>query len=378
MLTPEEIDGFRDWSAHLVDDVNNYIVNDIARRLIDAGEFTRAAEYLRYRGATLGIEYKKLMREVAKRLNKTPKEIEAKYTEAAKTLYERDADRLAVEHTLYEQNGTLQQIVRASTALAQDDFTNITQTLGMVDKDGKEWPLRTFYRRTMDWVFNNVSTGAMDYNTAIQKACDSLYQKGVTSIGYESGVTTSLEAAVRRNMLGGLGLMVEQVSQYNHDEFGCDGWEISAHEACAADHEPIQGKQYTDAEYKELNGQLKRRIGTLNCVHYASGVRLGVDSPQYTPEELQAMKERNHKGITYKGKHYTMYKATQRQRALERRIRYWHRQKMAAEKNKVNDPDRLEAAKIQLEKARRAYKEFSEAAGLRQQQARLYIVQRKK
>ena len=44
---------------------------------------------------------------------------------------------------------------------------------------------------------------------------------------------------------------------------GCEGWEISAHAASAPDHEPIQGLQYSDAEYTALNNSLVRRIGTL-------------------------------------------------------------------------------------------------------------------
>lgn len=48
---------------------------------------------------------------------------------------------------------------------------------------------------------------------------------------------------------------------------------------------------------------------------------LGVNSPQYTDEELEEFRRQNAEGIDFEGKHYTLYEATQRQRSLERSIR---------------------------------------------------------
>ena len=47
----------------------------------------------------------------------------------------------------------------------------------------------------------------------------------------------------------------------------------------------------------------------------------GVDSPQWTDEQLAEMARENAKGITYEGRHYTQYEATQQQKALENSIR---------------------------------------------------------
>jgi hypothetical protein len=119
------------------------------------------------------------------------------------------------------------------------------------------------------------------------------------SIDYESGIITSVEAAVRRNLMSALGTMQAEISQQNHDDLGCDGWEISAHGASAPDHEPIQGKQYTDAKYNALNRSLIRRIGTLNCGHAAFPIILGVNEPQYSAAELEQFRQANEKGVDY-------------------------------------------------------------------------------
>lgn len=133
---------------------------------------------------------------------------------------------------------------------------NITQTLGMVDPYGKALPLRVLTAAVWTMLSSQVFSGATDYNTAIRQATKHLADKGTRVIDYESGVHTSLEAATRRNIMGGLGLMQEQITAATHDDMGCDGWEISAHANSAPDHEPIQGKQYSDAEYQSLNNSL--------------------------------------------------------------------------------------------------------------------------
>lgn len=171
--------------------------------------------------------------------------------------------------------------------------------------------------------------------------------------------------------MGGLGLMQEQITQQNHDDLGCDGWEISAHAASAPDHEPIQGKQYSDAAYTALNNSLVRRIGTLNCGHAAFPIILGVNSPQYTTEELEKFRVDNEKGVTFDGKHYTCYQATQVQRKLERAIRRQKRRVLVDEA--AGDKDKLLTDQIKLQRYRQEYARFSKAAGLRTQNERAQV-----
>lgn len=166
----------------------------------------------------------------------------------------------------------------------------------------------------------------------------------IRTIDYESGVHTSIEAAVRRNIMGGLGIMQEKISQQNHDDLGCDGWELSAHAGSAPDHEPYQGKQYTDEEYTQLNNSLVRRIGTLHCGHGATPIILGVNFPQYTEEELEKFRKDNESGVDFDGKHYTKYEATQKQRSFERAIRSRKREILVDEA--LDDKEKLKTDQI--------------------------------
>lgn len=370
MLRADEIEALRDAASDLLRPVIEYLLRDIAERIAKAGQLTATAQYETWKLQQLGVSQRDLRTYLKKALKVSNAKLRQLLTQSAEAGYNYDLSTLPTVRAIpFDENEAVQQIVRAAIAQTQGTLENLTQTLGMVDPYGHVNPLRDTYRKCMDYAFEQVSSGAVDYNTAIREATRNLAAKGVEFIDYESGVTTSLEAAVRRNIMGALGLMQEQISQHNHDQYGATGWEIDAHSNSAPDHEPIQGKQYTDAEYEVLNNSLVRRIGTLNCGHSAHPIVYGASVPQYTPEELEEMRQKNEKGITFRGKHYTGYEATQRQRRLERAIRAQKR-KILIDKA-TGDSEKLETDQIKLQLLRQDYKAFSKAAGLRTQHERL-------
>lgn len=365
MLTPEQITALRDAVTEIADPIVDYLLKDIARRISAAGQLTSTASYQVWRAQQLGISQKEVKKRLKSILNVTNDEIERLLTQSAEVGYNFDLKSLPYAQALpFAENAALQDIVRASVALAQKDMTNIVQTLGMIDPYGRALPLRDAYISCSDFAFKQVSTGATDYNTAMRQASRNIANHGIQVINYESGVRTSLEAAVRRNIFGGMGLMQEQISEYNYNRLGADGWEISAHAGSAPDHEPIQGKQYPNDEYQALNESLQRRIGTLNCGHAAFPIILGISEPQYTGTQLEKFRRDNADGVTVEGVHYTTYEATQMQRKIERAIRRQKRRVL------LHDDDK---EKTKLTRLRQEYTRFSEAAGLRKQDERLFI-----
>ena len=368
MLTPSQVEALRIYSAQIADPISDFLIKDIARRIQEAAQLTSTAQYQVFRLQQFGVSQRQLKQQLRKLYNLSHREIRQLLTQSAEVGYRYDLSKLPfVQAVPFHRNPIMQQMVQAAMDMATADFTNLVQTLGMVDPFGHAMPLQNVYHSATDFAFKQVFTGAADYNTAVRQASANIYKNGVRTIDYASGVHTSLEAAVRRNIMGGLGLMQERISRYNHDAMGADGWEISAHEGSAPDHEPYQGKQYSDDEYAELNGELHRRIGTLNCGHSASPIILGVSQPQYTDEELRRMREDNAKGVNVDGKHYTSYEATQRQRGIERAVR--------TQKRKVTmlvGDDRKQASS-RLVRLNQEYKRFSRAAGLRTESERLHV-----
>ncbi len=370
MLTADQIDVLGEKARQLISPVTEFLIEDIAKRIAQAGQLTGTAAYQAWRLQQLGVSQRQLKKELRKRLKVSHRELRRLLNQAGEAGYDYDIRKHPyVQAVPFRENQALQQIVSAAAELADESLSNITQTMGFVGSDGKARELTKAYQNACDFAFQKVATGAQDYASAIREATRNLADRGIVSIDYESGVSTSLEAAVRRNVMGGLGLMQEKISQQNHDDFGCDGWEISAHAASALDHEPIQGRQYTDAAYEKLNNSLARRIGTLNCGHAAFPIILGVDTPQYTPEELAKLRQENEKGVDYSGKHYSMYEATQHQRRLEASIRKQKRRILVAEA--TGDKESLRQSQIKYQVLNQEYKRFSKAAGLRLQQERM-------
>ena len=362
-LRPEQIAALRDACEELAEPISQWLLRDIAQRIAQAGRMTSTAAYELYRTRALGESKAALKEYLREQLKLTRREVRRLFRQAARFSHDADFDRLGIARKGYSES--FEQTV------AGGELSNLTKTLGMVDRTGKALPLQKAYRSAMDFAFSQVFSGAADTDTAVAMATRKMAAQGVRVIDYESGVHTGLEAAVRRNMLGGLGLLDEQVTQQNHDELGCNGWEISAHANSAPDHEGIQGRQYSDAEYTALNNSLARRIGTLNCGHLVFPVILGVNSPQYTKAELHKFREDNARGITYEGRHYTGYEATQKQRQLERAI--WAQKNRILIAEATGDAERLQTAQIRLRMLERHYREFSRAAGLRTRAQRAQV-----
>ncbi len=370
MLTPDQIEALRLKSEEIIDPVVQFLIGDIAQRISEAGHLTSTAAYQVWRLQHLGVSQRQLKKELRKLLKVSHRELRELLTQTAEVGYNYDIKRFPyVQAVPFEQNADIQRVVEAAVKLAEEDLGSLTQTLGFVAPNGKSMPLTDAYREACDFAFKKVFAGAQDYNSAVREATKGLADKGILRLDYDSGVHRSVEAAVRGSVMGGLGLLQDHINRQNHDDLGCDGWEISAHAASAPDHEPIQGKQYSDEEYERLNNRLQRPIGTLNCGHSAFPILMGIHEPQYTPEELEKFRTDNEKGITYNGKHYTMYEATQRQCLLERKIRKVKRRILVDVK--LGDTERLSIDRTKYVVLNDEYKRFSKAAGLRVRHERM-------
>lgn len=364
MLTSEQVSGLQIAFERLTEPITAFLIHDIVRRIKEAGEFTSTAAYQVYRLQMLGADMEDVQEELARLMRIAAVQAADLIEQAGEFGYIQDVKRLG-KGAKFAKNTAMQQIVQAAVKLAKSDLTNITQTIGFINQDGKSRTLTEAYQQACDFAFNQTITGATDYNTAIRRACGQLAAQGVQAISYDSGINTSLEAAIRRNLIGSTGLMVEQISQKNHDDLGADGWEITAHSNSAPDHEPYQGKQYTDEEFERLNNSLVRRINTLNCGHTAMPIIIGVSEPQYTAAELRKMREDNKRPVSYQGRQFkSMYEATQYQRKIERSIRAWKRRAMTGT---------YEGADTRLKVLQSEYQRFSKAVGLRTEEERLFV-----
>lgn len=358
-LMPDDVDGLRELIASIYGPIGEDLLRDLCRCITEAGQMTSSAEYKLLLAKSLaGAD--DVIADTLRR--------QTQLTDSAVTqLMEWAAEKTAP----LEENESLRNIAEAYVKVTRNEVAHVLGNLAAADVDGRVYPIKDVYRRTMDYTFREVSSGAKTPAEAVRRATLRLWQRGIRTIDRSDGRSFSVEHMARRSIMSKMGEMTTAINEKHHDDGDCDGWEISAHGSCAPDHEPYQGRQYTDAEYKRLNSRLKRRIGTLSCKHIAWPIKMGIDSPQWTDEQLWQMEQENAQGITYEGRHYTQYEATQQQQALENSIRQCKdRIAIAQEEGKLGSGE-LRSSRILLRQLNTEYKQFSAAAGLRTAPERL-------
>lgn len=356
-MTQEQRDGLNDAALALTEPIIDELLKDISRRIRKAGAITDTAEYEIYRAQALGESKKAIAQAITRQT-----EINAEVIDAL-------LDYVVDASARFEDDAYLQQLTEGYAEVMKTRTAEQLQTLWATAPDGKTVPLQDAYSRALDFAFRQTATGSLDLNTAIRRAVGPLARRGLRTIEQKNGRSVGIEYACRRYLMDQMGQLDNAIQQQNHDRLGCDGWEISAHAACAPDHEPIQGRQYTDDEFEALNASLQRQIGRLGCRHVKDPVLIGVDKPVYSEAELAQMAADNEKGVTYNGKHYTLYGAGQEQAAIENAIRQMQRQVLADEESSSDD---LQKHQIRLRVLQSEYSRFCRATGRRTRTERLY------
>ena len=249
-----------------------------------------------------------------------------------------------LETPIYSQNKALQRLVNSVYNITGKEFKNIAKSTGFRLLGDNGEPLLLDIDETYKYVIDKcviaVSQGKETYQQSMRSTLKQLSSSGVRKIEYESGYSRRLDTSIRQNILDSIRQVSNESQQLFGKEFDSDGVEVSVHQNPAPDHQMVQGRQFSNEEYKKLqNGENAkdyqgktwsldhnhdgsfRPISTMNCFHYIFSIVLGVSKPQYSNEELKKIIDDNEKGAELDGKHYTNYELTQLQRRIESAIR---------------------------------------------------------
>lgn len=290
------------------------------------------------------------------------------------------AEAKNLRFTPYKESLELQRITKAIAGQTSATFVNLanSQMIGFTfkGKDGRVVfkNLRQTYVDLIDQAVYNATTGVVDYQSAMRNTIKQLADSGVKIHEYDVGYRSynrRIDSSVRQDVLEGIRQVNLNIQRQVGRSYGADGVEISAHEPCAVDHLPINGRQYSNAEFKRVNSELVRPVGELNCRHFAFSIILGINKPEYTDEELKAMEEESLRIIEYDGKKYTKYQATQQQRSLETAIRRQKDRQIIARSS--GDLEEVAKAQENITKLTQKYADFSQKAGLKTYKNRLAV-----
>lgn len=342
------------------------VIAVICRRIKAVGEMnptsaTQIARMVKFQNADL----KEIQRIIQRTTNLTNAEIKKIFLQAAKD----SRQYAAMLADLAGQTDNAVSVARLAEIFATTytgEMFNISQTYAF-KTDGQLLTIRQQYVKAVNKAVTAVSTGTMDYNTAIRQTVKDMADSGVRVCHWDTGYSRRADSSIRMNVLDGV-RNVNQTALRDATDNYATGWEISAHDLPAPDHADIQGRQYTNEEYEALNATLERPIGTLNCRHFAFPIVYGVSVPAYSEAELQQKKTEAEKVYTWLGKKYTGYQCTQKQRAYELALRKHKERRDALEA--AGDATGAREERRMITRLNKEYKAFSAFVGLKPQYAR--------
>lgn len=373
MLPPSYLDAMPDAFVQLAQQVEDEILQDVARRIGKMGTLTETADWQLWRYQQTEAVRENVVKLLAKYSGKSEATIRRLLKEAATEAMEREDAiyyHYNLEPTPFEESAALNNLLNAGARQTCGTWRNLTATTANTVSGA--------FERTLDVAWGKVATGAFDYKTAVKQAVDSLADE-MPEITYPSGHTDSLEVAARRAVLTGVNQTAGKLQEARMDEMNVEFVETSAHGGARPSHAEWQGrrfhrggavdylgKHYPDFEQATGYGTGAGLCGW-NCSHtfFAVFPELG-DPPTWTEESLQELNARN---IEYNGKLYTQYEVNQMQRARERNVRKWKKRYLA---ESAAGSDTTDSA-VRLKAARQSLAEFAQATGGRVDSARTSV-----
>ena len=382
MLTPEQVNAYAGLMAAPWEELNDRILRDMVRRIIKAGKITSTAEWQMFRAQALGASRDYLLRQMAAIAQEIGPQEAAIFARAMQQAYTKDVlDAAAAGRTLTPLGDSeeAQQLLESGYRRTMNTLYNLTQTRAVM---GNQNMLETQQRQLalyLDMAHMDATSGALSSDDAARRALNELSEKGLGAITYPSGHTDTLDVVVLRATRTGVNQTAGEITRYNADELGCDLMELDAHVGARTgdggqdltNHSWWQGQIVSRSGrhgYLSLSdigyGDVRGFMGA-NCAHNWSMFWEGASVRSYTPERLAAI---NAATVSYNGEEILRYKATQMQRAQERKIRAEKRAFLVAKESGQKDAEKAAAAKLAA--SRTKMKDFLSQTGLQQYQLR--------
>lgn len=377
MLSPNTLEYIANDIVDVYSRLNERIIEDIARRLVNAGTMTESARWQIQIAQETGLLYDNIVQMVSDNMEVSDKVVKDIFEEASIESLEFD-DKIYLKSGLNPiplmQSPTMLNILTAGLIKTKGNINNLCMTTASSGQDS--------FTKALDEAYMDVITGAFDYNTAIFNAVDKISKEGMY-VYYPSGYREKIDVAVRKNVVTGIGQTTGQMQIERAKELGTDLMEITAHEGARPTHEIWQGKIVSLSGKKGYLSLTDIGYGTptgfkgINCRHDWFPFFEGIDERTYTDKEL---KELNNQTVRYNGQDIKIYDARQMQRSLERKIREDKRQLAGLNgilTSSTDNKELIEEAKskfslksVELKQKESILKDFSEQTGLKRDRAR--------
>ncbi len=393
MLNPEYFYGKSDVLISYEQELEDWILQDIAMRLLKAGTVAGTTDMELYKLQQLGMHQNEIVKRLSILTKKSRNEIRRLLQDAVLTSWKDDKEtlnQLGIEAVSPLENPLVVAIMDSEFKKTLGEVNNLTRSTMMQSQ-----------RDLMDMLNMaemRVSAGVQSYSAAV---CDILDQYGKTGtmVDYPTGTRRTLEAAVRCCIVTSMNQTAAQVTNHYIAEHNVEYVLVSAHlgartqregQPYLAGHDNWQGKCYkitgsepdapnlaemTGYNIENGTGRIINPLGLhgYNCRHSHKPWNKSLRNP-YLDENgnLKIDSDENRK----------VYELQQQQRAMERAIRQTKRQLLVkqAEIDGVAETDvksmlqpEYDRLAYRLQMQNQKYKQFCADNGLQTQADRIKV-----
>lgn len=238
MLPPSYLDQMPDAFVQLAQQVEDEILQDVARRIAKMDGITETANWQLWRYQQTEALREDMVKLLARYSGKSEATIRKLLKEAATEAMERE-DAIYYHYGLdpapFEESAALNNLLTAGARQTCGTWQNLTATTANT--------VTGQFERTLDAAWAKVSTGAFDYKTAVKQAVDSLADD-LPMVTYPSGHQDSIEVAARRCILTGVNQTCAKLQLERARQMGVRYVQVTAHGGARPSHAEWQGKIY--------------------------------------------------------------------------------------------------------------------------------------
>lgn len=317
MLTADYLDILPAPILDLYEKYSQSVINDIARRIGNLDYASAAWQVQRL--SESGLLYETILERISELAGTSERELRRIFEKAG-------VKAVAFDNAIYKAAGIQTLPLNLSPQMLNVLVAGLNRTNGTLRNIAMTTALtgQNAFIEATDLAYQQVITGAFDYNTAIRQAVYSAADQGLSVIYYPSGRHDQLDVAVRRAVLTGVNQTTMQVSEARADELGADLVQTSAHIGARPSHQEWQGKVFSRSgrsdkypDFVESTGYgTVTGLAGINCRHSWYPFFEGLSKNAYP--DLGPYKG---EPVQYNGRELSQYEATQQQRAIEREIR---------------------------------------------------------
>lgn len=334
-MTAEEIEAYTDILVKRLEQFHDGVLTRIGRRILRTHKLSMTDAKAINSIANINGDIEEIKRELAKITETNIKDIDKLFRQVigdqsgiAKPLYAFRGEKYIPFGDDLKAQAIAERWIR-DTALS---MVNLSKTRMLGFMQGRQFlNLDYVYHDAVDKAILNIAAGTEDFYSAMRDTLKDIGGSGLR-VHYvsEAGRITNrrLDTSVRQNILWGIKEASQEYQNVLSDRLGCDGFEVDYHPNPRPSHAfmggvifSYDGDKIIDGKYYPDGSEALERLQDYGCLHFKTGLILGLSQPSWDSEELARRKQEDKQLIEYNDKAMTGYEWQQQQRMLETEIR---------------------------------------------------------